>query len=133
MIIAGHGRVQAANTLGINKVPTICLENLSEDQIRAYVLADNKLAENAGWDESILAIELQHLVTVDLAFMSLLPGLKFPKSTSFSNNQKRSRMQTTHSRRRLDLRSPSSATCGSRGNIGSTAAALLMSSPSKSS
>src|SRR6266852_8599882 len=46
MIIAGHGRVQAANTLGINKVLIICLENLSEDQIRAYILADNKLAEN---------------------------------------------------------------------------------------
>ena len=58
-IVAGHGRVEAAKLLGMKKVPTICLENLSEDQIRAYILADNKLAEKAGWDNSILAIELQ--------------------------------------------------------------------------
>lgn len=66
-IIAGHGRVEAAKLLGISKVPTICLESLSEEQIRAYIIADNKLAENAGWDKSILAIELQHLLTLDCA------------------------------------------------------------------
>jgi hypothetical protein len=65
-IVAGHGRVEAAKLLGIKKVPTIRLENLSEDQIRAYILADNKLAEKAGWDNAILAIELQHLTSVDL-------------------------------------------------------------------
>jgi DNA modification methylase len=64
-IIAGHGRVEAAKLLGMEQVPTIRLENLSEDQIRAYIIADNKLAENAGWDNSILAIELQHLLTLD--------------------------------------------------------------------
>src|SRR5580704_1179723 len=58
-IIAGHARVEAAKLLGITTIPTICLENLSEEEIRAYVIADNKLAENAGWDKSILAIELQ--------------------------------------------------------------------------
>ena len=47
-IIAGHGRVEAAKLLGMERVPTIRLEGLNEDQIRAYVLADNKLAENAG-------------------------------------------------------------------------------------
>jgi DNA modification methylase len=66
-IIAGHGRVEAAKLLGMDEVPTICIENLTEEQIRAYVLADNKLAENAGWDRSILAIELQHLLTLDCA------------------------------------------------------------------
>ena len=60
-IMAGHGRVAAAELIGMDKVPTIRIEHLSSDQIRAYVLADNKLAENAGWDKSILAIELQHL------------------------------------------------------------------------
>jgi DNA modification methylase len=63
-IIAGHGRVQAAKLLGLERVPTILLENLTEDEIRAYVLADNRLAELAGWDEEILAIELQHLLTI---------------------------------------------------------------------
>ncbi len=64
-IIAGHGRVEAAKLLGIEQVPTIALQDLTEAQIRAYVIADNKLAENAGWDREILAIELQALVEVD--------------------------------------------------------------------
>lgn len=66
-IVAGHGRVEAAKLLGMSQVPTIRLSNLSQDQIRAYVLADNKLAENAGWDRSILAIELQYLTSIDSA------------------------------------------------------------------
>jgi DNA modification methylase len=63
-IIAGHGRVRAAKLLGLERVPTILLENLTKDEIRAYVLADNRLAELAGWDKEILAIELQHLLTI---------------------------------------------------------------------
>src|SRR6202021_3229708 len=54
-VIAGHGRVEAARLLGMTEVPTIRLEDLSEEQIRAYVLTDNKLAENAGGDREILA------------------------------------------------------------------------------
>lgn len=61
-IIAGHGRVEAAKLLGWKAVPTIALAYLSETERRAYVLADNKLALNAGWDKEILAIELQALV-----------------------------------------------------------------------
>ncbi len=64
-IIAGHGRVEAAKLLGMDQVPTIRLEDLGEEQIQAYVIADNKLAENAGWDKEILAIELQNLLTLD--------------------------------------------------------------------
>jgi ParB-like nuclease domain/DNA methylase len=64
-IIAGHGRWQAAKLLGMEFIPTICIDRLSEDLIRAYILADNKLAENAGWDKEILAIELQHLLTIE--------------------------------------------------------------------
>ena len=48
-IIAGHGRVAAAKLLGIREVPTIRLDQLTEEQIRAYIIADNKLAQNAGW------------------------------------------------------------------------------------
>ena len=66
-IIAGHGRVQAAKLLSMDRVPTIALENLTPDQIRAYILADNHLAEKAGWDKETLAVELQHLIAlVDL-------------------------------------------------------------------
>jgi DNA modification methylase len=64
-IIAGHGRVQAAKLISIEKVPTILLENLTPEEIRAYVLADNRLAEESGWDPEILAIELQHLAEID--------------------------------------------------------------------
>ena len=64
-IIAGHGRVEAAKVLGLREVPTIRLSHLSDADRRAYILADNKLAENAGWDEELLAIELQGLIDLD--------------------------------------------------------------------
>ncbi len=76
MIIAGHGRVDAAKLLGMKRVPTICLENLNDDEVRAYILADNRLAEKAGWDNAILAIELQHLTAVDLAFDVSITGFE---------------------------------------------------------
>jgi DNA modification methylase len=65
-IIAGHGRVEAAKFLGIDAVPTCQLSHLSEADKRAYVLADNKLAEKAGWDRDLLAIELQGLIELDV-------------------------------------------------------------------
>ena len=64
-IIAGHGRVQAAKLLGLETVPAVRLSHLSESERRAYVLADNKLALNAGWDDEMLAIELQGLSDLD--------------------------------------------------------------------
>ena len=60
-IIAGHGRLAAAMDLGLTEVPVIVLGHLTAEQRRAYVLADNKLALNAGWDEELLAMELQEL------------------------------------------------------------------------
>ena len=71
-IIAGHGRVAAAKQLGIAEVPTMLLDHLSAAERRAYVLADNKLALNAGWDQNLLAIELQGLI--DLNFDIELTG-----------------------------------------------------------
>ena len=65
-IIAGHGRVEAAKLLGIDAVPTVRLSHLSAADKRAYVLADNKLAEKAGWDRELLAIELQGLIELDV-------------------------------------------------------------------
>ena len=60
-IVAGHARVEAARSLGLETVPTIPLADLSPDQIRAYIIADNRLAELAGWDDDILAAEFQDL------------------------------------------------------------------------
>src|SRR5512146_3231626 len=60
-IIAGHGRLLAARKLGLDEVPVVVLDHLSETQRRAYIIADNKLALNAGWDEKVLAEELHDL------------------------------------------------------------------------
>ena len=60
-VIAGHGRIMAAKKLGLQEVPTIELSHLSDDQKKAYVIADNKLALNAGWDEAILLAEFEGL------------------------------------------------------------------------
>ncbi len=75
-IIAGHGRVEAAKKLGLETVPVIRLEHLTDAQKRAYILADNKLAEKAGWDREILAIELQHLTSLDIDFDVTVTGFE---------------------------------------------------------
>jgi len=62
MILAGHGRVEAARLLGWETVPCLRIDNMTKQQKRAYVLADNKLALNAGWDEELLTEELQALL-----------------------------------------------------------------------
>ena len=64
-IVAGHGRVVAAERLGMTHLPTVRLSHLTEAERRAYVIADNKLALNAGWDQDLLAIELQTLIDLD--------------------------------------------------------------------
>ncbi|MFO1015077.1 MAG: DNA methyltransferase [Caulobacteraceae bacterium] len=64
-IIAGHGRVEAAKLLGLASVPSLKLSHLTPEERRAYVIADNKLALNAGWDQEMLAIELQALIDLD--------------------------------------------------------------------
>jgi hypothetical protein len=64
-IVAGHGRAKAAELLKMSAIPVLRLSHLTGAEKRAYILADNKLAENAGWDREILAIELQALITND--------------------------------------------------------------------
>jgi DNA modification methylase len=76
-IIAGHGRAAAAKLLGIQEVPTVRLAHLSPAEKRAYILADNRLAEKAGWDKEILAIELQGLIDEDFAVE--LTGFSMPE------------------------------------------------------
>jgi ParB-like chromosome segregation protein Spo0J len=71
-IIAGHGRVLAARKLGMDQIPTIELAYLSETQRQAYIIADNKLAENAGWDHEMLRLELGDLK--ELGFDLALTG-----------------------------------------------------------
>lgn len=73
-IVAGHARVKAAILVGMTDVPTVQVDHLSPAQIRAYVIADNRLAEKAGWDRELLALELQEL-SVEPNFDVTVTGL----------------------------------------------------------
>ena len=69
-IIAGHGRLLAARKLGMDKVPVVQLEHMTEAQRKAYVLADNRIALNSGWDTGMLSLELQELKDdIDLSLL----------------------------------------------------------------
>jgi DNA modification methylase len=74
MILAGHGRVKAALSLGMATVPIVRLSHMSEAEKRAYIIADNRLAEKAGWDSDLLAFELQGLI--DLGFEVEITGFE---------------------------------------------------------
>lgn len=112
-IIAGHGRVLAARKLGMQTVPCIELSHLNENQKRAYILADNRLALNAGWDEAMLALELSALkldnFDLDLTGFddgeidSLLNGANFEPGTEEDQG-------------RLDELAPKMITCPHCGN-----------------
>lgn len=78
-IIAGHGRVEAARLMGLENVPVIYLKHLSEAQKRAYIIADNKLAENAGWNNDLLQAELEYISEIDTDFDLSLTGLEIPE------------------------------------------------------
>jgi len=67
-LIAGHGRLAACQFLGIKAVPTICLDHLTENQIKAFIIADNRPAEQAAWDPKLLADQLSELCQVELDF-----------------------------------------------------------------
>lgn len=76
-ILAGHGRVEAAKLLGLATVPCLRLEHMTPEEKRAYVLADNKLALNAGWDEDLLAQELEELQGLEMDFDLEITGFTF--------------------------------------------------------
>jgi DNA modification methylase len=78
-ILAGHGRVAAAELLGLKNVPCLRVENMTAAQKRAYSIADNKLALNATWDEQILAEELQQLISMDAEFDIEITGFSIPE------------------------------------------------------
>lgn len=84
-IVAGHGRIEAAKLLGQEHVPTIRLDHLSEAERRAYIIADNRLAELAGWDKDLLAVELGELANLEINFDIEITGfdtLDIEKMTS---------------------------------------------------
>jgi len=81
-ILAGHGRVAAAKLIGMAEVPCLRLERMSAAEKRAYVIADNKLALNAGWDEDLLAEELKALLAEDIDIDIGLTGFSIPEIDS---------------------------------------------------
>ncbi len=84
-VVAGHGRLAAAEKLGMTLVPTITLEGLTEAQRKAYVIADNKIALNSGWDDELLRIELEILsdsgLDLDVLGWEVLP--EFAEEVSY--------------------------------------------------
>ena len=76
MVLAGHCRLAAAKLLGAARLPVIRVANLSEAEKRAYVLADNRLAELAGWDRNLLAVEFQYLTTPEIDFDVAITGFE---------------------------------------------------------
>jgi DNA modification methylase len=75
-LIAGHGRVMAAQLLGVTDVPTIRLEHLTKAQIRAFMIADNRLTENSVWDDRLLAEQLKALAVLELDFSIDVTGFE---------------------------------------------------------
>lgn len=75
-VVAGHGRLEAAKLLGLDEVPAIRLRDLSDAQVRAYIIADNRLAELAGWDEEMLSVELKALTEIELDFDIEITGFE---------------------------------------------------------
>jgi ParB-like nuclease domain len=75
-VLAGHGRVLAARRLGLSEVPTIALEHLSDPERRAFMIADNRLAELASWDDRRLGVELEALKSLDLDFSLAATGFE---------------------------------------------------------
>lgn len=84
-IIAGHGRVMAARKLNLSEVPCLRLSHLTETQRKAYILADNKLALNAGWDVDLLKLEIQDLMTEKFAVE--LTGFDLQELAKIVDNQ----------------------------------------------
>lgn len=78
-IVACHGRVEAAKAVGLDQVPTVRLSAMSEAEIRAYVIADSRLAENAGWDRALLGLELQYLTKLEIDFDATVTGFELPE------------------------------------------------------
>ena len=87
MILAGHGRVEAAKLLGMSEVPCLRFDHMTAQEKRAYILADNKLALNAGWDEDLLADELKSLLAEDIDFDIGLTGFSIAEVDRLIDDQ----------------------------------------------
>jgi ParB-like chromosome segregation protein Spo0J len=81
-VVAGHGRLKAAERLDLKEVPTIRLDHLTEAQAKAFMIADNRLSETSEWDEQLLAESLRELCDLELDFSIEATGFEMARSTS---------------------------------------------------
>lgn len=84
-ILAGHGRVEAARVMKLEDVPALRIDTMSEAEKRAYVIADNKLALNAGWNRKLLGDEVERLLTEDICFVIEITGFSATDSMKLNN------------------------------------------------
>lgn len=84
MLLAGHGRLEAAKLIGLTTIPTIVASHLTAVQKRAFVIADNRLAELAGWDKAILKLEFEELFEIDHHFDFEITGFVFSEIDAFT-------------------------------------------------
>ncbi|HWY68998.1 MAG TPA: ParB/Srx family N-terminal domain-containing protein [Terriglobales bacterium] len=78
-IVAGHGRIEAAKLAGIEQVPTISVDHLTDAEATAFMIADNKLTENAEWNEALLGEHFQELAALNLDFNLDITGFEVPQ------------------------------------------------------
>lgn len=99
-VIAGHGRIEAAKKLNMQEVPTITIEGLSDDERKAYILADNKLSELAEWDNKLIAQELKDLQ--DLGFNTEVTGFSAEDIDFSFLDEKKEKSSTPKQRNRSE-------------------------------
>jgi len=78
-IVAGHGRYEAAKLLGLTEVPVVCLDDLTDPQARAFMIADNRLTDRSSWDDRTLAVNLKELSELALEFNIEATGFELPE------------------------------------------------------
>jgi len=86
-ILAGHGRVEAARSMRLEEVPALRIDTMSEAEKRVYVIADNKLAQNAGWDRTALGHDLERLLAEDLHSDIGITGFSIAESLGLITGQ----------------------------------------------
>jgi hypothetical protein len=130
-VIAGHGRLLACRELGWSEVPTLCLDHLTAAQARAFMIADNRLSEIAGWDDRLLAEQLKDLSLLGLDFSLEVIGFEIgemicgsPRLTLCPNRLTTRPMPLRKSRR--GCRSPGRTIFGCWARIGCCAAMCSM-------
>ncbi len=127
-VIAGHGRILAAKEEGITEVPCVFADHLTEAQKKAYIIADNRMAMDAGWDEELLRVEIEALEAAD--FDPLLTGFDESElSKLFETAMKPKTMTLTLTPSLKSPPSPSPAMSGRLADTGSSAATPPTPSP----